>query len=458
MKLWSGRFSGNLDPLAASYNASIPVDWRLAEVDIKGSLAWAQALQQASVLTPQEGSQIIKGLKAVQTEVQSGQFQLADSDEDVHTAIERRLTEQIGAVAGKLHTGRSRNDQVATDFRLWMIETIDEIVAQLVQLQKTLVQRAEKDLGVVLPGYTHMQQAQPILLSHWWLSFFWPLQRDLERLVALRERTATLPLGSGALAGTPFPVNRSLLAQNLGFTHVAANSIDAVSDRDFAAEFLFVAALIAIHLSRLSEMLIIFSSQEFGFIEIADAYATGSSLMPQKKNPDMLELTRGKSGSIIGRLTGLLAVLKSTPSAYDKDLQEDKAPVFETADTLALMLPIVAGVLNSLTIFPERMQAALNPGLLATDLADYLVERGVPFREAHAVIGKLVRHAQAAGIRLDQVPLNEMQAICPTFEADVAAAFDFQKSIARRDNLGGTGQTAVQQQITQAKNLLDKGV
>lgn len=455
MQLWSGRFSSNLDSLAARYNASLPVDWRLAEADIKGSLAWAQALQQAGVLNLQEGNQIIAGLKAVLNEVQAGQFQFAESDEDVHTAVERRLTERIGAVAGKLHTGRSRNDQVATDFRLWLMEIIDKITAQLQQVQKVLLQRAESDFGVILPGYTHLQQAQPILLSHWWLSFFWPLQRDRERLAALRGRVATLPLGAGALAGTPFPIDRRQLAQNLGFETVALNSIDAVSDRDFAAEFLFAAAMIAIHLSRLSEMLIIYSSQEFGFIEISDAYATGSSLMPQKKNPDMLELTRGKSGTIIGHLAGLLAVLKATPSAYDKDLQEDKAPVFETADNLMLMLPVIAGLLSTLAIFPDRMQAALNPALLATDLADYLVEHGIPFREAHAVVGKLVRHAQASGMRLDQVPLAEMQTISAAFQPDAVAVFDFQKSIARRNNLGGTGPEAVKQQINQAKSLID---
>jgi argininosuccinate lyase len=299
-----------------------------------------------------------------------------------------------------------------------------------------------------------MQRAQPVLLSHWWLSHFWPLQRDRERLEDMCARVAVLPLGAGALAGTPFPVDRQKLAQELGFAAVAPNSLDAVSNRDHAAEFLFIAALIAVHLSRLAEMLILFTTSEFGFIELSDRYATGSSLMPQKKNPDMLELTRGKAGTLIGRLAGLLAVLKGLPSAYDKDLQEDKQPLFEAADTLELTLPVMAGLLITLQVYPERMRAALDPGLLATDLADYLVRRGVPFRQAHHLVGGAVRRAQELGLPLDRLPLDELQAIDSVFEEDVVEVFSFEASVSRRNVAGGTGPEAVEVQIRKAKECL----
>ncbi len=454
MKLWGGRFSERLDPLAAEFNASLPFDEQLAEVDVRGSLAWARALERAGVMTGEETDQLCSGLQRIWSEVHSQRFVFAASDEDIHTAIERRLGEIVGSVAGKLHTGRSRNDQVATDFRLWTMETIDSIDAHLHNLQTALVARAEADFGIVMPGYTHLQHAQPILLSHWWLSHFWPLARDRERLVQLRARTAVLQLGAGALAGTSFPIDRDRLARDLGFGAVSPNSLDAVSDRDFAVEFLFVAALVAVHLSRLSEALIIFTTTEFGFIELADAFSTGSSLMPQKKNPDTLELTRGKAGRLIGHLTGLLATLKGLPSAYDKDLQEDKTPVFDAAETLARMIPVMTGLLGSLTVHADRMQAALDPNLLATDLADYLVERGVPFREAHRLVGQAVRRAIDLGVRLDRLPLTELQAISPVFAQDISKVFDVAASVARRKVSGGTGHEAVQVQLAQATAYL----
>jgi argininosuccinate lyase len=360
-----------------------------------------------------------------------------------------------GPVGGKLHTGRSRNDQVATDFALWVVDAIDRVDAFVKLVQTALVERAEKDMGIILPGYTHFQQSQPILLSHWWLSHFWPLARDRQRLAQLRERAAVLPLGSGALAGTPFPIDRKFLANQLGFKTFSPNSIDAVSNRDSAAEFLFTAVMIAFHLSRLAEMLILYTSAEFGFIELSDAYSTGSSLMPQKKNPDTLELTRGKAGTMIGRLTGLLAVLKGLPSAYDKDLQEDKLPVFEATDTLCLMLPVVAGVLQTLIIRPDKMEAALNPAMLATDLADYLVKKGIPFREAHRLVGLAVRRAASLEIPLNQLPLTEFQSISPAFGPDIAEVFDFQASITRRNSPGGTSPVAVQVQLQQARAFLE---
>jgi argininosuccinate lyase len=454
MKLWGGRFSEGLQSDVAEYNNSLPFDWRLADNDIRGSLAWAKALAQAGVLADDEASQICAGLSQVLAEVASGSFPYDPADEDVHTAVERRLTELVGPLGGKLHTGRSRNDQVATDFRLWLMAEIDALLPRLKDAQSALVERAESDLGVLLPGYTHMQRAQPVLLSHWWLAYFWPLLRDAERLAQLRRRVAVLPLGSGALAGTPVGVDRRWLAQELGFEAISANSLDAVSDRDFAAEFLFIASLVGVHLSRLSETLIIYSSAEFGFVELSDDYSTGSSLMPQKKNPDPLELTRGKSGILIGRLTGLLATLKGLPSAYDKDLQEDKLPIFEAADTLRLMFSVMAGLLRKLSIRPEAMRRALDPAMLATDLADYLVERSVPFREAHSLVGRVVRRAQVLGVAIDRLPLTELQAISPVFAQDVADVFDFQVSVDRRASAGGTGTAAVLEQLAQAKDLL----
>lgn len=335
MKLWNIRPGAGLDVITARLNDSLPFDQRLALVDVRGSLAWVKAITRVGILTPAESEALISGLKQVQAEFEQEAFAFQESDEDIHTAVERRLTELTGPVGGKLHTGRSRNDQVATDFRLWVMQTCDALNDSLLGLQRTLLKRAEQDWGVVLPGYTHFQQAQPVLFSHWWLSHFWALERDRRRLHEVRKNTSILPLGCGALAGAGFPIDRFALASELGFSAPAPNSLDAVADRDFAAEFLFWAALLGVHLSRMAEALILYSTREFGFIQLADAYSTGSSLMPHKKNPDPLELIRGKSGILTGKLTGLLATLKGLPSAYDKDLQEDKVPVFEAATPLA---------------------------------------------------------------------------------------------------------------------------
>ena len=454
MKLWGGRFSGGQDALAAEYNNSLSFDHRLGAVDVRGSQAWARALGRAGILQATEVQQIIAGLELVQQELADGSFEFQPSDEDIHTAVERRLVELVGTVGGKLHTGRSRNDQVATDFRLWVMQAIQDIQANLSGVQAALVRRAEIDFELILPGYTHLQRAQPILLSHWWLGHFWSLQRDLERLSSLYSRTSVMPLGSAALAGTPFSIDRQALASDLGFAVASWNSLDAVADRDFAVEFLFCAALIGVHLSRLAEMLILYATAEFGYIQLADAYSTGSSLMPQKKNPDPLELTRGKSGTLIGQLTGLLAVLKGTPSAYDKDLQEDKVPVFQAADTLHAMLPVMAGLLDTLTIRQENLRDALDPAMLATDLADYLVARGIPFRSAHHLVGQVVKKADELGVPLDQVPLAELQSIHPAFQPDVVSLFDFKSAVSQRRAQGGTAPAAVQEQLVEAKRLL----
>jgi argininosuccinate lyase len=445
--LWGGRFSEDPNALAFQFNASLSFDQRLWREDIRGSAAWARALARAGVITTAESELLVGGLERVRAEFASDAFQFAPSDEDIHTAVERRLGELIGAVAGKLHTGRSRNDQVATDFRLWALDAETQLIAHLRALQGALLTQAEAHVETLLPGYTHLQRAQPIVFGHWLMSFFWALERDAERWAASHARASVCPLGSGALAGTAYPIDRAALAADLGFARASDNSLDSVSDRDFAAEFLFNAALMASHLSRLAESLILYSSSEFGFITLADAYSTGSSLMPQKKNPDVLELTRGKAGTLIGLLTGLLATLKGLPSTYDKDLQEDKPPVFAAFDTLTVMLPVLAGALTTMAVNVERMSSALEPSLLATELADYLVRKGVPFREAHHVVGQVV---QKASRQISDLSLDELRAINPAFDADVAAVWDFRAAVERRAALGGTSPESVRTQIAKA--------
>lgn len=453
MTLWGGRFNAKLDEKAFLLNASLPFDKRLALQDVKGSVAWTAALAQAGVLTEEESKELIAGLEAVGAEFKGGTFTLIESDEDIHTAVERRLGELIGPLAGKLHTGRSRNDQVATDFRLWMLDTLPELDAAITGLQSSLVRLAEKHLSTLLPGYTHLQRAQPITLAHWLLGHFWALQRDRERLMDLRDRVAILPLGCGALAGTAFPVDRVALADALGFDAPAPNSLDAISDRDFAAEYLFSTAMTGLHLSRLAENVILFTTAEFGFFELSDAFSTGSSLMPQKKNPDLFELARGKAGSLIGLLTGLLATLKGLPSTYDKDLQEDKLPVFLATDTLLAILPVLEGSIETMTVNRERMVTAIDASMLATDLADHLVRKGVPFREAHELVGKAVRLAAEKSVSLDKLTLNDWQALGP-FDADLDNIFNPMESVRRRNAIGGTSPKSVQQQIKLARTKI----
>ena len=453
MTLWGGRFSTKLNDQAWDLNSSLPVDQRMAIQDVDGSLAWADAIHKAGVLSDKEHASIALGLATVKEEFSSGRFTFAPSDEDIHTAVERRLTELIGSTAGKLHTGRSRNDQVATDFRLWMLQAIPKLDSALKDLQSALVEQAEKSGETIMPGYTHLQRAQPILLAHWWLSHYWPLQRDHERINDLISRVSILPLGCGALAGTPVNVDRVVLAESLGFAEPAPNSLDAVSDRDFAAEFLFCATMIGIHLSKLAEQTVLYTSAEFGFFELSDAFSTGSSLMPQKKNPDMFELTRGKAGTLIGLLTGLLSTLKGLPSTYDKDLQEDKAPVFQATDTLLAILPVIAGALRTITAKPERMRDAIDSTMMATDLADYLVEKGIPFRETHAIAGKAVRLAGEKNVGLEKMPLEAYQTLSSAFEADVYQVFGPMKSIEKRNAIGGTSLQSVKNQIQKIKGV-----
>ena len=454
MTLWGSHFSEELNKAAWALNESISFDQRMALQDVRGSMAWAKANHMAGVLSEEEKDSILSGLVCIMDESETGKFIYKTEDEDIHTAVERRLGEIIGDLAGKLHTGRSRNDQVATDFRLWMLDNLPVIINEIKALQSVFIWRAEEDMDIIMPGYTHLQRAQPVLLSHWWLSFFWPLQRDLERLIDLTKRVSILPLGSAALAGTTFPVDRYFLTEELGFSEPSQNSLDAVSDRDFAAEFLFCASMLSIHLSKLSEAIILFSTAEFGYFVLSDAFSTGSSLMPQKRNPDMFELARGKSGTLIGTLMGLLTTLKGLPSTYDKDLQEDKPAVFSAFDTLKLLLPVIGGAVKTLSVRPEKMQQALDSSLMATDIADYLVKKGIPFRQSYGITGKAVRFAAENNKALADLTLQEWQSFHESIKEDILETLSPESSINNRNVFGGTGKKAVLKQIEQAKNKL----
>lgn len=453
-KLWGGRFSAEPDQLMQALNDSLPFDKALYAVDIAGSMAYAEALLEAELITVAECEALQSGLENILLEFERGEFEFKAGDEDIHTAVERRLSELVGAAAGKLHTGRSRNDQIATDIRLWLREACADVREQIRDIQAALIQTAEPHTALILPGYTHMQPAQPITVAHWLMSFFWMLQRDSERLADCERRLNFSPLGSSALAGTPYPIDREALAESLGFDGVTQNSLDAVSDRDGIAEFLFAAALLGTHLSRLAEDIIIYANPSFGFVILPDAYSTGSSIMPQKRNPDPMELARGKTGRMIGNLTGLLATLKGLPTGYNKDLQEDKEPLFDTLQTLELILPVVAGMLPQLRFNPLALRAALDEGLLATELADYLVSKGLPFREAHHIVGAAVRAAEEASLPLSALSLETYQILSSRFEADVFTWLDFESAISKRTAIGGTSPAAVAAQIAHAKTIL----
>ena len=439
----------------ATFSDSLTFDQRLWMVDLLGSKAYATALAKAGLLSPSEESDLLSGLDRVAAEWDSGAFVIKASDEDIHTANERRLGELIGDVAGKLHTGRSRNDQVATDLRLWMREEIDSLRKALLHLISVMATRAEENIDIVMPGFTHMQTAQPIRFSHWLLSHSWPLVRDLERLGEVRTRVNVLPLGSGALAGNPFAIEREQLASALGFAAISSNSVDAVCDRDFVAEFLFAASLSMVHLSQLAEDVVIYSSQPFGFVGLADAYSTGSSLMPQKKNPDSFELIRGKSGRVVGSLTGLLVTLKGLPRAYNRDLQEDKEPLFDTVSTWAGALAIAKGAIGTMEVRPERLSEVMDDFMLATDLAENLVRKGVPFRQAHHLAGEAVRKAESQGSSLASLGAEDWSALHPKLASGVGDLLDFQTSVESRDVDGGTSHRAQLAQIKQLRQALE---
>jgi argininosuccinate lyase len=452
-KLWGGRFSGGPHPALDAVNRSIGVDFRLWPHDVRLSKAWAAALAQAGVITTGESTRIAKGLDAVAARIADGE-KPAPADEDIHTMIDRLLHEEAGAVASRQHTGRSRNDQVATATRLWTMEACGSLDVLIRSLQRAMLAQAARLERSVMPAYTHLQRAQPVSGAHWMLSHFWPLQRDRERLAGARARTAVLPLGSGAIAGSAFPVARDRLAKSLGFHTVSQNSIDAVGDRDFIAEVLFALSLVGAHLSRLAEDLILFGSSEFGFVRYGDAFSTGSSMMPQKRNPDALELARGSSARMLGNLVALLATLKGLPSGYNKDLQEDKRALFDAADGMSLLLPAVAGSLEALAFDPVRMRAAVTSTMMATDLADYLVRKRVTFRDAHGAVGQLVREAEEIGCELSALPFASFRAAHPKFEADVLAQLAPTASLTNREIDGGTGPAAVKRQLSAARAAL----
>lgn len=454
--MWGGRFAKGIDDAFAQLNASFGFDWRLYAADIRGSIAYARALARAHLISESERDSLIDGLTTVHQEFDARTFAAKPSDEDIHTAVERRLGELIGAVAGKLHAGRSRNDQVATDTRIFVLDSIAAVSRMLRHVQRTLVNRAETNIAVIMPGYTHLQRAQPVLFSHWLMSYFWMLERDRERLAQCCERTAVLPLGSGALAGNALGIDREFLASELGFHAVTENSIDAVSDRDFISEFLFDAALVGVHLSRLGEDLALWSTSEYGFITMDDAYSTGSSLMPQKKNPDAMELARGKSARLIGNLTLILTLLKGLPTSYDKDLQEDKEPLFDAVDTLQLLLPVIAGVVQTMQVNATKMNDALDVSMLATDVADYLVRKGIPFRQAHNLAGQAVKLAETRQTTLQELSLGDYHSISLQFDSDIKDVFNYTHSVATHEIRGGTGPNAVRAQIDRAKSLLDR--
>ncbi len=445
-QMWGGRFALGPSEALDALNRSLPVDHRLWPQDVIASKAWVHALGRVGVVSPAEEAQLENGLDRVAERLADGAA-VGAPDEDVHTLVERLLYEEVGAVAGKLHTGRSRNDQVATDLRLWTIDAIDELDAAIVALGRTLVNKAKVGVDAILPGYTHGQRAQPVRWAYVLLAHAWPLVRDRQRLADARRRVAELPLGSGALAGSGFPVDRVLLKEALGFRALSANGLDATGDRDFVAEVLFATALIGTHLSRLGAELITYASGEYAFVTLSDAFSTGSSLMPQKRNPDVFELARGKAGRLLGDLVALLTTLKGIPAGYQKDLQEDKALLFDACDTLAVVLPAVTGAIDTLTVNADKMAAALDPAMRATDLADLLVEAGVPFRESHGLVGRLVREAEKARVPLDKVPTAVAAAIHPALGAAVAQLGSWEDSVESRGTAGGASRASVEAQI-----------
>lgn len=447
-KLWGGRFTGTTDPIMHAFNESLSYDKRMWAQDIRGSQAYAKALIACGVLSESEAHTIIQGLSSVAEEWKNGSFRIADDDEDIHTANERRLKELIGPVAGKLHTGRSRNDQVATDMRMWLLDEVDAIVTLLTDLLRVMVKRAESEVDHLMPGYTHLQRAQPIRWAHWLLSHASYFSNDLDRLRVMRPRVSVLPLGAGPLAGNPFAgLDRDALAKELHFDSVGPNSMHSVADRDFVVEMLMWASLFSVHVSKMAEDLIIYSSSEFGFVVLSDAYSTGSSIMPQKKNPDSLELLRGKSGRLYGHLCGFMMSLKGIPSTYNKDLQEDKEPLFDAVDTTKACLQILTGVLSTMTVHADNMRAALTPDMLATDLADYLVRKGIPFRETHHISGSAVKMAEDRHCELTDLTLDDLRTLHPAFDTDIALVWDMEQSVERRNAIGGTSRRAVLEQV-----------
>ena len=450
--LWGGRFQGHPTEFLQRYGASLPVDRRMWAEDIAGSKAHARMLAQVGVISDQDASDIRAGLDEVAADIAAGSFPFDVDDEDIHMSVERALTARIGAAGGRLHTGRSRNDQVALDGRIVARNLAAGLHADAMELRRALLARAESEFGVVMPGYTHMQKAQPVLLSHHLLAYFCMLTRDCRRLRDAYDAADSCPLGSAALAGTTYPLDRAATARELGFSSVTPNSLDSVSDRDFFCDLLYACAMAQMHLSRLCEELILWSTDEFGFVTMSDTYSTGSSIMPQKKNPDFAELTRGKTGRVYGDLVGMLSMLKGLPLAYDKDLQEDKECVYDAADTLADALRVCAGMVSTMRVNRDRMrQGSLGGFMAATDLADYLVGKGLPFRQAHEVVGRAVLSCERQGRTLQSLSLEELRSFSELFGQDASQALDIDRIVSLRDTQGGTGHEAVKQQVEEAK-------
>jgi len=451
-----GRFQKAADKAVAEYTSSIPFDWRLYRQDIAGSIAHARMLAKQGIIASREAEIITQGLESIKEEIAQGKFQFKVEMEDIHMAVEARLIEKVGEVGGKLHTARSRNDQVALDLRLFAKEAISGTLTGLKEFQRALVSMAEANKAVILPGYTHLQSAQPVLLAHHLLAYFEMLQRDVDRFNDCLKRTDVMPLGSGALAGVAYDIDREFLAGELGFSQVSRNSIDAVSDRDFVLEYEAAASVCMMHLSRLAEEITLWSSAEFNFIELDEAYATGSSIMPQKKNPDVAELARGKTGRVYGRLMALLTTMKALPLAYNRDLQEDKEGLFDTVDTLLSTLEVFAGMVATLRVKAERMRQAAEQGyILATDLADYLVGKGEAFRTAHDIVARLVAYAAEKGKTFSQLSLDEYKGFSPLFAEDVYSV-TVESSIAARDVAGGTAPSRVEQALANARKMIGK--
>jgi argininosuccinate lyase len=454
--LWGGRFTGEADERFTEFNRSFGFDRRLFEVDVRASLAHCEGLRGAGVLNEEEAERITSGLETILKRARADAHYFDEIPaEDVHSFVEARLVELIGDTGRKLHTGRSRNDQVATDLRLWLRDEIDRTIERLRDAQNALLDLAEAHKAAVLPGYTHLQRAQPVLWAHWCLAYFEMLTRDGERLMEVRKRVNVMPLGSAALAGTAYRIDREAVARYLGFDSVSRNSLDAVSDRDFCIEFASVCSIIMLHLSRLAEDIIIYATAEFGFIELSDMVATGSSLMPQKKNPDSMELVRGKAGRVFGHLTGLLAMMKGLPLAYNKDMQEDKEAVFDTAETTIASLEVTAIVLRNMRVREDRTREAVASGQMnATELADYLARKGVPFREAHELVGRVVLRAIQRGCELQDITLEEMRAFSPLIEEDVYEALSLEQTLRTKSQTGGTAPERVSEALEAARSSL----
>ena len=454
-KLWGGRFKQSTDTLMETFSASISFDKRLYDCDIEGSIAHCKMLARCKIITTAESNKIIKGLKRILRECDEGRFKFSDSLEDIHMNIENRLREIIGPVAGKLHTARSRNDQVCLDIRLYLRKEVDDIVGEINRLTKTLITIAKKNINHLIPGYTHLQRAQPVLLSHHLLAYVEMMLRDKERFLDAYKRINVMPLGSAALAGTNFPIDRKITAKLLGFPEISHNSMDAVADRDFAAEFCSASALTMMHLSRFCEEVVIWNSSEFKFIELSDSFTTGSSIMPQKKNPDAAELIRGKSGRVFGNLVSLLTLMKGLPLAYNKDLQEDKEPLFDTAETVKVCLTIFTDMMKSAKFIPIAQKELESSGFLtATDLADYLVLKGVPFREAHELTGKTVAFCLEKEKTLTDLSLAQLRKISKRFDEEVFDHIALQNSVDRKNIYGGTAKNQVRAQITRLTKKL----